>query len=180
MKRFLRVFVFGFSFYVMSGQTTTIGSSGTVTPSVTDSALTSGNCVQAGTAGLLGNSGQPCVTRTPHYWSIQPTLFATSTMLGPAYIADTTSGNAFFFVVRLSGTISCTVAPSVSIMDMGTTPTTVYGSATTAFTQSTGTADGVYFTNSPVGSIVSGHYYGVAFSSGTCVTAPTIDVTLNW
>jgi hypothetical protein len=147
---------------------------------VTDSALTSGNCVQAGTAGILANAGQPCVTRTPHYWSIQPTLFATSTMLGPAYIADTTSGSAFFFVARLSGTISCTVAPSVSIMDLGTSPTTVFGSATTAFTQGTGTSDGVFFTNSPTGTIVAGHYYGLAFSAGTCVTAPTIDVTLNW
>ncbi len=148
---------------------------------LTDSALTSGNCVQASTGGLLADSGQPCVTRLAHYWNVQPGLFATATMLGPAYIADSTpSGSAFYFVVRLSGTISCTTGPTVNIMDLGTSPTTAYGSATSAFSQGTGTSDGVYFTNSPVGTILGGHYYGLAFSAGTCVTAPTVDVTLNW
>ena len=150
-------------------------------PTLTDSALTSGNCVQASTGGLLADSGQPCVTRLAHYWNVQPGLFATATMLGPAYIADSTpSGSAFYFVVRLSGTISCTTGPTVNIMDLGTSPTTAYGSATSAFSQGTGTSDGVYFTNSPVGTILGGHYYGLAFSAGTCVTAPTVDVTLNW
>lgn len=43
-------------------------------------------------------------------------------------------------------------------------------------TLTSGTSDGVY---TPTGSIslTAGDYYGFAFSTGTCATAPTFDIT---
>ena len=98
-------------------------------------------------------------------------------MLGPVYYAPYTTALATVMIVRLSGTISCTVAPVVNLMDLGTSVSTAYGSATSVGSVSTATSDGV-FSNLSVGSGLTGtHYYGIAFSAGTCVTAPTIDVT---
>lgn len=150
----------------------------TIAPNITDSALTSGQCVQAGTGGILTVSGSPCINLQLNNvsWSIQPVLFATTTMLGPVYFAPYTSALNSVLVARLSGTISCTVAPVVALMDLGTSATTAYGSATNIGSLTTSTSDGV-FTATGTAGITTGHYYGVAFSSGTCVTAPTIDIS---
>jgi hypothetical protein len=148
---------------------------------LTDSALTPGNLVCAGTGGLLATSGCPSnIFITSKTWSIQGVLFATSTLLGAVYDAPFGGGEGNL-VVRLSGTISCTVAPTVQIMDMGTNPVTAtYGGSTAIDTLTTGTSDGVYKTSTGGGAVVAGHYYGVAFSAGTCVTAPTFDITTLW
>jgi hypothetical protein len=157
---------------------------------LTDSALTSGDLVQAGTGGLLANGpavntvclkdGTNCPMQA-YYWNIQSSLFATSTMLGPTHYAAYSGGaESNPFTVRLSGAISCTVAPLVQILDLGTSPTTAYGSATVKGTITTGTSDGVYAssTSSPV--VTAGHYYGIAFGSGTCATPPTFDISASW
>jgi hypothetical protein len=113
------------------------------------------------------------------YWSIQPTLFSTGTMLGPVYYLPQSVTSTVLGVVRFSGTISCTVAPEVDIMDLGTSPSTSYGSATRYSLVGTGTSDGVYV-NGGAGTLVAGHYFGLAFDSGTCVTPPTVDVTFSF
>jgi hypothetical protein len=108
--------------------------------------------------------------------NIQGTLFATATMLGPVFYEP---NNALMqnIVIRLSGTISCTVAPTVEMMNLGTSPSTAYGGATSISTNPTGTSDGVYANGPALGVVMTaGHYYGFAFSAGTCVTAPTFDI----
>lgn len=116
---------------------------------------------------------------SPYYWNVQPGLFASGTMLGPVFKAVYAT-TAQTMTVRMVGTISCTAAPVVNLMDLGTTPATAYGSATSAGSLTTGTSDGVYSSSSLGASINSGHYYGIAFSAGTCVTAPTFDVSATW
>lgn len=113
------------------------------------------------------------------YWNIQPGLFSTSTMLGAVYFTTYTSTSGLSgMIARLSGPISCSVAPVINLMDLGASPTTAYGSATAFITLSTGTSDGVYIEQ--LGNVlVPSHYYGVAMSAGTCVTPPTIDVTVR-
>ena len=128
--------------------------------------------------------GSPCsfYQSPPAFtWNIQPALFSTSTMLGPVYYNSLFTGIIEpFITVRLSGPISCSATPTVSIMDLGTSPSTSYGSATSMFSQATGTSDGVYqgAPTSPPVTITSGHYFGLSFSAGTCSTAPTIDVVV--
>ena len=117
-----------------------------------------------------------------YYWSIQPVLFSTSTALGPVYFLPngaTWPSSTFIMIARLSGTISCTVAPSIVFLDLGTSATTAYGSATVFATLTTGTSDGVYTNGGGAASIAAGHYVGMGFSGGTCVTAPTIDLTVT-
>lgn len=154
---------------------------------VTDSALTSGNCLQASTAGLIQDTGAPCYPaslKSDRYWDIQSALFATSTLFGPVYFYQLPAGTyvptTTPLIARLSGTISCTVAPVVGIYDLGTSSTTAFGSATLVGSVTTGTSDGVYQANLSSLTFNGQHYYGVAFSAGTCVTAPTIDVTVQF
>lgn len=110
------------------------------------------------------------------YASIQGTLFATSTMLGPVF-AEPLQVHYKTIIVRLSGTISCTDAPIVTMMDLGTSPATAFGSAVGSVDSvTTGTSDGVYQHSASV-NMTPGDYYGFAFTGGTCVTPPTFDIT---
>jgi hypothetical protein len=114
-------------------------------------------------------------------WSIQPVLFSTSTMLGPVYFTTYIGSIIPTMIARLSGAISCTSAPVINFMDLGTSPTTSYGSATSLGSLTTGTSDGVYGSgthNLGEYGLTVNHYYGIGFSAGTCVTAPTIDVSV--
>lgn len=182
-----------------------IFSGGATAANLTDSALTTG--LVGNTSGLLGTitalpSGTTATTQAssdnstkvattayvqanlsatyqPRYWNVQGVLFATSTVLGPVYYANFAS-NSSQLAARLSGTISCTVAPVVVLLDLGTSVTTAYGSATVLASLTTGTSDGAYVTAVGGGSITAGHYYGIGFSGGTCVTAPTFDITTQW
>jgi hypothetical protein len=110
------------------------------------------------------------------YWNVQTAGFATSTTLSAAYLEDVpVQLNAI--VARLSGTISCTVAPTVAVLDLGTSVTTAYGSATVLGSLATGTSDGAFSSAGLTAAIAAGHYVGVGFSAGTCATAPTIDIS---
>lgn len=111
------------------------------------------------------------------YWSIQGVLFATSTVLGPVFQEPIGIGFGQL-TARLSGTISCSVAPNVVLLDLGTSATTVFGSATVIDALTTGTTDGVYTVSNTPGSASAQHYYGIGFNSGTCITAPTFDITV--
>lgn len=111
------------------------------------------------------------------YWNVQPGLFATVTMIGPVFY-EPLAAVINQVSVRLSGTIVCSSAPTINIMDLGASPTTVYGSATSISSNTTGTSDGVYAVGPALGvGVTAGHYLGVAISFGTCATPPTIDVT---
>ena len=111
----------------------------------------------------------------PWYWNIQGSLFTTGTMLGPVYLAPFGVTGTVPLRMRQSGTISCSVAPTMNLMDLGISPSTVYSSATSVASLSCGTSDGVC-NGTPTGTITAGHYYGVAFSAGTCTTAPAFDI----
>jgi hypothetical protein len=117
-----------------------------------------------------------CVAVHSDYAAIQSGLFATATVLGPVYF-EPVQVALKSLIMRQSGTISCTVAPAVGFVDLGTSPTTTYGSISGTVAGVTGaTSDGVYSFSGSV-NMVAGHYYGFAFSAGTCVTAPTFDIT---
>ena len=110
------------------------------------------------------------------YWSIQPGLFSLSTTLGPVYLVP----SAYTFstmTVRTSGTIACTTAPTLALVDLGTSPSTSYASATMLASNALGTTKGVV-TVTGTYSVAAGHYLGVAFTGGVCVTPPTVDATV--
>jgi hypothetical protein len=110
------------------------------------------------------------------YASIQSALFANNTILGPVYL-EPVGVHFKALIARLSGTISCTVAPAVNFADLGTSSSTVYsGIPGTVAGVTTGTSDGVYEFDGSV-NMVAGHYYGFYLSGGTCVTAPNFDIT---
>jgi hypothetical protein len=109
-------------------------------------------------------------------WTVQPSLFATSTAAsGVFYEANAATLSAV--TARLEGGITCTTAPMVAILDLGTSPGTAYGSATVLTSLATGTADGAFAANGLNVGITAGHYVGIGFSAGTCATAPTISIT---
>lgn len=111
-------------------------------------------------------------------WNIQSALFATVTMLGAVHNTPYLNSLNASITVRTSGAISCTVAPVVNLMDLGTSATTVYGSATSIGSVTTATSDGV-FTGTSSSALQNGHYYGIGFSAGTCITAPTFDISVQ-
>jgi hypothetical protein len=174
---------------------------------VADTALTSG-IVGANSGGLLGTitalpNGTTATTQTAgdnttqvatdafvqsaitfpsYYWNLQPSLFATSTTLGAIYYLPNGlvwPSLTLELIARLAGTISCSGAPVVSLLDLGTSATTAYGSATVIASLTTGTSDGIYTSGSGAGSIGAGHYLGMGFSGGACTTPPTIDLTVT-
>jgi hypothetical protein len=119
------------------------------------------------------------VATTPRhqmYWNVQSALFSTVTAISTAYLEDN-AVTLKAITARLSGTISCTVAPTIAILDLGTSVTTVYGSATVLASLATGTADGAFTSTGLSNAIAGGHYIGMGFSAGTCVTAPTMDIS---
>jgi hypothetical protein len=112
------------------------------------------------------------------YWNIQPGLFAENKALGPVYYYVAPSA-IVSVTARLSGPISCSDAPAVTIIDLGISPTTNFESAKVLKTLPTGTADGVFSATGFSAAIMGGHYVGLGFSAGTCATPPTIDVTIT-
>jgi hypothetical protein len=128
------------------------------------------------TGNVLNFTCPTCTQQHFESWTTQPALFATSTMLGGVYY-EANGGTLLAVTARLEGTISCTTAPTVNILDLGTSATTAYGSATSLKTLATGTSDGAFSSTGLSIAITAGHYVGLGFSAGTCVTAPTIDVT---
>jgi hypothetical protein len=128
-----------------------------------------------------GASYSPLVTQASltalhmDYWNVQSALFATSTALSAVYL-ESNAVHIVGLTARLAGTISCTVAPTIVILDLGTSATTAYGSATVLQSLATGTSDGAYTTGAISVAVAAGHYLGMGFSAGTCVTGPTFDI----
>jgi len=147
-------------------------------PTAPTAAFSTNTTQVATTAFVISEINTGYDVATSQLWSIQPLLFSTSTMLGPVYYTPISCCGNPWIVARLSGTISCTVAPVILLMDLGSVPTTSYGSATSVVSLTTGTSDGVY-QNIGSTTLIAGHWYGIAFSAGTCVTAPTFDISVS-
>jgi hypothetical protein len=109
-------------------------------------------------------------------WAIIAGLFSTNQALGPVYYFPQ-QATIFSVLTRISGSPICTGAPTVVILDLGTVPTTAYGSATILKSLATGTSNGVFNTGTISVTIPAGHYIGFGLSAGACVTPPQIDTT---
>ena len=140
------------------------------------SALNPATTLQVAWIALRPYPDSPIQKQQSDYWNIQPGLFARDMALGPAYFFVAPSA-IVAVTARLSGPISCSDAPTVTILDLGVSPTTNYESAKVLKTLATGTADGAYSTTGFAATVKGGHYVGLGFSAGTCATPPTIDVT---
>lgn len=136
-----------------------------------------GDLTVSGSGVCTAGNGRCAATPSYHndYAAIPTTLFSTSTVLGPVFY-EPAGGHYLSMIARLSGSITCATAPAVSLMDLGTSPSTAFGSATSVDTLTTGTSDGVY-QHAATASLVAGHYYGYAFSGGACATPPNFDIT---
>lgn len=158
--------------------TGTTGTGGAIVKSVSP-ALTGSPTVNAKNICLTDGTNCPGNSLAGHtdYWNLQSGLFSLSTLVGAVYYEPQPPTNgAVQLIARLSGTISCTVAPVIQVMDMGVSVSTVYAGATQVQALTTGTGDGTYISSTSV-TLSAGHYYGLGFSSGTCITAPTFDIT---
>ena len=148
---------------------------------VTAAGVINGTGVTIGGVNVCQSNGTNCpvvLQLNNSAWNIAPSLFSTVTMLGAVNYAPYTDSAGPRITVRQSGTISCTVAPTINFMDLGVTASTAYGSATSIASVTTATTDGV-FTGSGIIPLTSTHYYGIAFSAGTCVTPPTFDISVQ-
>jgi len=117
----------------------------------------------------------------PHYWHI-PALNP-GTLLGPVYYAldGAVISSSSLFAVRQQGGILCSgSSPVISLMDLGTSPSTTLSGATTVILLSTGTSDGMYSNLSGSFTTTTGHWYGLSAMTDTtsCTTYPMFDVTI--
>lgn len=141
---------------------------------IDDNSITAGNTISKCRSGVVT---APFIPVTQLYWDLVPSLFGTSTAVGGVYFVPTNQ-TIKSIITRIAGSPICTAAPSVVILDLGTSPTTVYGSATVLTTLATSTSNGVFNNPSLNIALTSGHYIGYGLSAGTCVTAPTITTTI--
>lgn len=121
--------------------------------------------------------GTPSVAHSDYAFIPASTSIVGNTILGPVYL-EATQVHFKALIVRLSGTTTCPVAPVVSFMDLGTSPTTTFSSATSVTSLTTGTTAGVYQTTGNV-NLALGDYFGFAFTGGTCSAAPQFDITVQ-
>jgi hypothetical protein len=136
---------------------------------------TAGGVVVLPAGTTVGGTPIPTQTQTSSYsWSVQPASFATSTVLGGIYFIPT-SISIDQFVVNATGSFTCSTNPTVNLVDLGTSSTTSFGSATSlASITLTGTGPRSVVVGSAT---TANHYYGIGFSAGVCSAPPTIDVT---
>lgn len=107
------------------------------------------------------------------YGDIQPGLLSASTLFGPPfYLPNAAKLKAL--TVRVVGSLICATQPTIGLMDLGTSVSTVYGSASAAQTLAT-SGSGAYSSGSINVSLTSGHYYSFAITTASCVTPPTVD-----
>lgn len=111
-------------------------------------------------------------------WTLQPGLFSTAALTGQVYYVA--NGAALQRVItRVGGAANiCITAPTIVVMDLGTSATTTYGSATVLYSQTVTAGAGVFDSGAITGiSLPSGHFLGYAVSAGSCVTPPTLSTT---
>lgn len=110
-------------------------------------------------------------------FSLAPGLFATNTATGGVYF-ETNAVTIKAVVSREQGSPVCTAAPVLVLLDLGTSASTAYGSATVLYSQTLSTSNTVAANTGLNVAVAAGHYLGVGFSAGTCVTPPTISTTV--
>jgi hypothetical protein len=111
-------------------------------------------------------------------WSVTPGLFSTTTALSAIYWFPQ-GATIYNVTARITGSPICVAAPTVVILDLGTVPTTSYGSATILQSLATGTSNGAFTTGTISKAVTAGHYVGFGLSAGSCVTPPQLDTTMT-
>lgn len=97
---------------------------------------------------------------------------------GIFYLRTTTNGNVFG-QINVSGTYTCGTSPSYQIVDLGTSATTAFGSATVV-TSSGFSASGVAsFLGGAGVPLTGGHYFGFGYTAGVCSAFPRVDIQLT-
>jgi hypothetical protein len=107
----------------------------------------------------------------------QPGLFSTATATSNVYF-EPNAATLKAVVTREQGSPICTAAPVAVILDLGTSPSTSYASATVLFSQTLSTSNTVASNTGLSVAVASGHYLGYGFSGGTCVTPPTVTTSI--
>jgi hypothetical protein len=113
------------------------------------------------------------------YWSVGPSLLAKFTALGPVFY-EVKTAVIKAVTARLAGrNMSCAEAPTVVILDLGTSPTTPYSDAKIAASLSTGKDPGAFSVAGQSTVIAPGHYLGLGMSAGACEVFPQLDATVT-
>lgn len=136
-------------------------------------------CLQADAAGNVTGTSVTCSATAHSDYAFIPTSNTTinATMYGPVYL-EPLQVHFKSIIVRTKGS-TCTVAPAVQFVDLGTSPSTIYsGIAGTVDSVNTSTTDGVFQATANV-NMVPGHYYGFALLNGTCTQWPQYDITVQ-
>jgi hypothetical protein len=110
-------------------------------------------------------------------WFIPASAFVTNTALGQVFYEPVAS-LLQSVQIRLTGPMSCTSAPTVTVLDLGTSAATTYASATAISNDSTSTSVGVFSFGgaTPLSvSVPAGHYLGIGLS-GSCTTPPSFSI----
>lgn len=111
-------------------------------------------------------------------FSLQPGLFATGAVKSNVYY-EPSALTMMAVTSREEGSPICTAAPVVVILDLGTSPSTAYGSATILYSQTLSTSNTVVSGSGLSVPIAAGHFIGIGLSAGTCVTPPTISTVVT-
>lgn len=75
-------------------------------------------------------------------------------------------------MIQING--ACSTSPVIDVMDLGTSPTTVYGSATSKRSTTTGITEGLYSDAGLSISLTAGHWYAFAYSGGVSGCSDTV------
>lgn len=111
-------------------------------------------------------------------FQFMPSLFATNTATGSIYY-EPNAVTIRAVVSREQGSPTCTAAPVLTILDLGTSASTAYASATVLYSQTLSTSNTVVANTGLSVAVAAGHYIGAGFSAGACVSAPTISTTIT-
>ena len=164
------------------------GSGGVTAPKVTDSGLTSGNCVQAGTGGLLGTVGGPCstggtVTNVGTVAPLSGTVTTTGNLSCPTCVTASSPGAG---IAHFAGSTQAVTSSAVNLASSdvtGITPVANGGTGTSSPALVAGTNVTITgsWPNQTInssggggGSVGPGTTNGIAyFNASTTVTSPT-------
>ncbi len=95
---------------------------------------------------------------------------------GPVFQEVSTAGSSTFksLIVKTVAIdpITCGTAPVLNLYDLGTSPTTAYGSATSVASVTVSTTSGGIVQSTASAAMTPGHYYSFGFSAGACSAQP--------
>lgn len=159
--------------------TTTTPTIAVVATAIPNSALANVSITVGGATCTLGSSCSPGGgSFQTQDWTLASGLFATSQAMGNVFY-EINAVTLRSVTTRIQGSPTCTTAPTIVILDLGTSASTVYASATILVSQATSTSNGVFTTTGLSAAITAGHYIGIGLSAGACVTPPTISTSVT-